>query len=116
LTAGNEFFGYQPAAGSCFAVFQVIVILGLILLRRTKLAVFLNVLFYLSALEFSRNLVSKPSMFSYRTVSIAGVSVGTIMHLLISVLVLINCFFSELGRASFRHLLFLIPELFVVVL
>jgi len=116
LTAGNEFFSYVPALGFCFAVFQVVVILGLLLLRRTKWAVFLNVLFYLSGLEFSRDLVNKPQIFSYRTVSIAGVSVGTIMVLFISVLVLVDCFFSESGRGSFRHLWFLSPALFVVVL
>ena len=115
VTAGNEFFSYQPALGLCFVAFQLAVVLALVLLKRIKWAIFLNVLFYLSGLEFSRDLISKTPIFSYRTVSIVGVSVGTIMVLLISVLVLMKYFFAGARRGTSRHLWFLSPALFAVV-
>lgn len=82
----NETVGYNASLGKIFSYLQVIIIVIMLLYRKFVTALNLHTLFMLTALEWPANLIDRVEIFTYRSTSIYGISVGVIMTIILCII------------------------------
>ena len=105
----NEGFGYG-SIGKMLSLIQSGIVFVLLSFRRMRMAFLCHMVFMLCALEFPRDLMSRPQLYTYRTFEVGGVSLSTVVLIVLLTVMIMSSGFSAMRS---RAVLFVVVPFFI---